>query len=219
MADDAGTAQTDANGTGDNAGTDNTTGNGQTADTGAQTTGNADGKATTDAGDNTAPTTVTIEEFNQLKARMVAADRRAAALEKEKADKAKADMTEVERLKADAEEAKAAREQDKAALVDAKVQNAFLANTSSVWADPEDAYLVLRTHFMDGVEVDDKGKVSGMDAAIKAMAKKKPHLVKSEASSEATGSGHNGRRKGEETDADKTSRNSRFPAMNLNKAW
>lgn len=213
MADDAGTAQGDANGTGDGAGTDNTTENAKTADTGAQGTENGDGKGTETK--ETAKT-FSAEEYEALKNRMIAADKRAAKWEKEDADRKKASMTEVDRLKAEAEEAKALVEKNKMELTNAKVQNAFLANTSSAWADPDDAYLVLRTHFMDGVEVDENGKVSGMDAAIKLMAKKKPHLVKSDASSEATGSGHNGRRKGEETDTEKKARNSRFPALNMN---
>jgi hypothetical protein len=54
-----------------------------------------------------------------------------------------------------------------------KLLNAFLSDTSNTWHDASDAFTLLQSSFMDGVEVDDQSKVIGMDAAINQRGKGK----------------------------------------------
>ncbi len=196
-------------GTGGNDGGDNTTDTTKTGDTTTQDSGKGSDAGGSENGGNA---TVTREEFDALQRRMQAADRRATAAENKLKDADKAKLGELERAKLEAEEAKA--ESGKAAndLRTARLENAFLTD-SVKWHDSADAFLILSRDFMDGVEINDQGKVVGMDAAVKKMVRVKPHLVKTETASEATGSAHNGTRKGDGKDTiDKTAMASRFPA-------
>lgn len=191
-----------ATGTGATGGDDSTTDNTQTADTGAEGT-----ESTSGAG------TVSLAEFEQLKRRMIAADRRATTAENAVKKAQDAEKSELQLAKDEAEKAR----QDAAALKtdihNTKLLNAFLSDSTNSWHDASDAFTLLQSSFMDGVEVDDQGKVIGMDTAIKALAKKKPHLIKAATStSEATGSAHSSNRKGEEQQADRKALQARFPA-------
>lgn len=195
------TTATDENGAGDST-TDNT----KTGDTGAQSGTNTSTTTETDA-------SVTKADFDALFAKMQNADRRATKAETELRKKADADLSEVDRIKKEAEDARAETVALKAGMREAKIYNAFLADGSVSWYDNVDAFTLLAAQFMDSVDVDDQGKVTGMGAAIKAMAKKKPHLVKT-GTTEATGDTHNGKRKGADTEdkAEQAARRSRFPA-------
>lgn len=199
------------NGTGDgtdnqNAGTGDNTGQG--AGDANQNDNAGDGDGTTDDADKP----VSKADFDKLFARMQAADRRATTAEakvKEYDDKNK---TELERAQ---EEAKVERE--KAATATEKVRSsairtAFLLDSSVTWHDPSDA---LRFADLSDVEVDDEGVVTNpkvIAGAIAKVAKDKPYLVKT--TTEASGSGGNSGRKGDDKTPDKAKLAARFPAMN-----
>jgi hypothetical protein len=167
---------------------------------------------------------VSKAEYDQLLERMKAADRRAAAEQKAKeelaakiAEAEKATLTDIEKAKRDAEEALKAREETAIALRSERLRNAFLAAEGNIqWQDPSDAYAILLRDFMEGVEIAEDGKVTGMKEAVAALAKKKSYLVKTgivQPAPEATGSGSS-TRKGANPDqaAADAERRRRFPA-------
>jgi len=211
MSDDGtqGTTQDDGTATDGNAGGDSTTDTTKTGDAGNQDAGNSSDNS---GGSGTGGNVVSREEFDALQRRMQAADRRATAAEKKLSDADKAKLGELERAKLEAEEAKTEAKKAADDLRTARLENAFLVDPVK-WHDSADAFLILSRDFMEGVEINDQGKVVGMDAAIKRLARAKPHLVKTETSSGATGSAHNGTRKGDGKDTiDKNAMASRFPA-------
>jgi DNA repair exonuclease SbcCD ATPase subunit len=179
---------------------------------------------TSDESGKSTKKTYTEDDYKSLDARMRAADQNRSktqrALEEAQAKLAeieKSKLSELERAKAEAEELKARTEALTKRLKDQALENAFLATAGVEWADKEDAYTVLRNKFLDGVEVDEDGKVTGMAEAVKTMAKAKPHLIKSTTeevtpSSEATGKTPV-KRKGEKDTPDRESLRKRFPAL------
>lgn len=119
----------------------------------------------------------TAEEYNRLKARMQAADRRATDTEKrlkslEDKDKPE-DKKTKEALEASLAENTALKEARKKDLI----QLAFLRANDVEWHDPEDA---LTMADLSDVEIDDDGNVDrkALKAALRDLAKRKPHLVK-----------------------------------------
>jgi hypothetical protein len=197
-------------GTGDGGGTNDTTDTTQTGDKGTQTGGNGtDGTSGTDG----AADTVSRADFEALSNRMKAADRRATAAEnKVKASEDK-DKTELELAKEAAKKAEGDLNSAKADIRSTKLMNAFLANNGTAWHDVGDAFKLLMENHAGGVDIDDQGKVTGMDAAIKSLAKSKAYLVKT-GTSEATGTAQNGSRKGddEKNKLDRAKMAARFPA-------
>ena len=89
----------------------------------------------------------------------------------------RAEMTELERLKADLEAERQARaqaeEQRRGQLIRTQV---VTAAARIGFNDPDDA---LRMIDASSLEVDDQGAVDGLDAALQALAKAKPYLIKS----------------------------------------
>lgn len=167
----------------------------------------------------------TEEEWKTLDARMRAADKNRSTIQKQ-LEEAQAQLAEIEKAKlTDLEKATAERDELKKKaealaqrVKDKALENAFLAAPGVEWADKEDAFTVLRAKFLEGVEVDDDGNVTGMKEAVAALSKAKPHLVKVageeviEPSSEATGKTPV-KRKGEKETADRASLTRRFPAL------
>lgn len=211
MSGENGTSEGAANATGDNAGGDSTATNTQT------TQQNAEGTQSTSDGTTTTSTdsakTYSAEEYEQLKSRMAAADRRADAEAAKVKKFENANKSDLERAQAEAAEAKQKADALAGQLKNAALQNAFLGNTSVTWQDPTDAFALLQQHFMEGVEVDEAGKVTGMDNAVKLLAKNKAYLVKPAAASEATGTAQNGQRKGEKENGIDAGLKSRFPSV------
>lgn len=205
-----GNTQDDNNTSANDAGTNDTSDNAQTSQ---QTTQDA---ANTATGDDNARM-YTAEEVERFIARMKAADRRASDLEKkvqqfEDANKSELEKAQTEKERAIQEAAKAASE-----LKNLRLQNAFLSQAEVAWEDPNDAFLILQTQFMEGVEVTEEGQVLGIKDAVKKMAKAKPHLVKkAPGSTEATGSAQNGQRKGSNGTPNRDALVNRFPMM---KSW
>ena len=205
--DNNGTGGDGGTGTGTDGGNTDTTDTAKTGDTGNQ----GDGNGTDSTG---TASTVSQADYDALMRRMQAADRRAAAAEKKQKEVDDKDKTEAEKAKEEAAEAKAETERLKADRKNDKLLNAFLSDSSTPWHNSADAFELLRTRYMDGVEVDDDGVVTGLGPAIKKLAKEKGYLVKPAGTSEATGNAQNGNRKGEDSQnrTDKEKMGRRFPA-------
>lgn len=113
---------------------------------------------------------------------------------------------------------------------DLTLQNAFLASNVVDWVDPEDA---LRLVDLEDVEIDDDGTVDrkALRAALRDLARRKPHLVKTKAkpSGKADDEGDedddadqgsrrsaapmNGKRKGSRETTDRATLAKKFPAL------
>lgn len=213
MSGENGTSEGAANATGENAGSDSSATNTQTTQQGEQGT-----QTGSDGGENTGTTTsetktYSVEEFEALKARMIAADKRADAEAAKVKKFENANKSDLERAQQEAADAKTRADQLAATVKNQALLNAFLGNTSITWQDPTDAFALLQQHYMDGVEVDEAGKVTGMDGAVKTLAKNKAYLIKPATSSEATGTAQNGQRKGEKDGGVDAGLKSRFPTV------
>jgi hypothetical protein len=118
---------------------------------------------------------------------------------------------------------------DKAAGVvrQVRLENAFLRSNDVNWIDPTDAFRLID---LEEVDVDDDGMVDEQQLrrALRALAKKKPHLVKpkttrgqdddeddddEEPRSSRTASTMNGRRRGKNTGADRAALAKKFPVL------
>lgn len=143
-------------------------------------------------------------ELERARARMKAADRRAAEAERKLREKDDAGKPELEIAQRRVTELEETTTQQDATLRELRIQNAFLMSNTVTWHDPSDALRELAN--MDGVDIDDDGKVTGVKDAIAKLAKRKPHWVKAakesddedkDSSTEASGSKMHGKRKGE----------------------
>lgn len=203
MSDDAQNASGEPN---DAEGTNDTSNDAQNVSGDAGTTNDA--SSSTSQGDDV----VTRAEFESIKARMQAADRAKATVENELKELRRKDQSELERAQTDVKDLTGTVETLKKRLNDTLMENVFLSNNKYTWHDPQDA---LRLMDMEGVSIDDDGKVSGLPEAIAKLAKAKPHLLKTEGSNDAgtpSGSAANGKRKGEGKPP-KKEYSSRFPAL------
>lgn len=127
---------------------------------------------------------LTQAEFDAMRARMQAADRRATEREAELKQLRDKDLPEHEKLKRDYEEAQtalaAAREQNKALAIG----NSFSLENSYEWHDPKAALSMLDR---SRLEVADDGTVTGMKTALKALADANPWMLKPKADAGAAG--------------------------------
>ncbi len=143
-------------------------------------TGNSNGETPTPE----AGAIPTAAEVEQLKAALKAANKEAAdrrkrleALEADEAKRKEAELSEVEKAdqRAKAAEAKALDLEKR--WRDGMLRSAVTVEASKLqFYDPEDAY-----HLADlsALTVSDDGAVTGVEEALKALVKAKPHLVKS----------------------------------------
>lgn len=159
---------------------------------------------------------VSKTDFDRLFTRMQAADRAKTAAEAKLREKEQAELSDLDRTKSQLEDEKKAREEAEGNLRRMVIENAFHRENRYSWHDVGDALAALD---LSGVEIDDDGKVTGMAAAIKKVAKDKPHFVKSKEEGEGSGppaanDATNGRRKGESSETlDRKKLVSRFPAL------
>ena len=144
--------------------------------------------------------TISKEEYDRLKARMQAADRRASAAEAKVKQHEDAGKTELDRMTGERDDALKRAETAQQALNDERIANAFLTSNKVAWHDPADALAMLRSRYMDGVEIDESGRVTGMEKAIQQLAKEKKYLVNSGSSTSSTDDAMNGKRKGDGKD-------------------
>ncbi len=117
----------------------------------------------------------TPEEYEGLRRRMQAADKAKSKAEKALREKQLAEKGELDRAKTETADAVKAKEGLEHAVEQLRLHNAFLSSNAYTWHDPEDA---LRLADLSDVEIDDDGKVHGLEEAIKKLATKKPHLLK-----------------------------------------
>jgi hypothetical protein len=161
---------------------------------------------------------VTRDEFEKVMERMKAADRRASTAEEELKKRQRAEQTELEQAQGDVKDITAERDSLLGKIKEIRLENAFLSSNKHAWHDPSDA---LRLIDLSSVEIDENGKVKGLDTAIERLAKAKPHLIKTESSKDdaegadggtpASGPASNGKRKGDP--GQKPDYTSRFPAL------
>jgi len=187
------------------------------------------GKHTKDDEEDDEPT-YTQAEYDKIKTRMKAADKRSSDLETrlkaiENKDKKPEDLASEELATAKAEREKLADERK-----ELRIQNAFLRSNTVDWVDSDDALsLAQRQGILDDV-MDENGTVDrkALARALKDLAKRKPHLVAKKASgpdddnadndgddqgSTRTGPRMNGKRKGSSGTVDKAALASKFPAL------
>lgn len=165
--------------------------------------------------DDSSKESVSRAELEKVLARMKAADRRATAAEHKLREKEQAEMSELDRTKVMLEEAQKARDEADARYKSMVIENAFHRENKYSWHDVADAIAALD---LSGVEVGEDGKVTGMAEAIKQVAKKKPHYVRSKeegdgATPPAANGATNGKRKGEGEAPDRKTLVARFPAL------
>jgi hypothetical protein len=97
--------------------------------------------------------------------------------EEAEAERQRSEMTELDRIKADLEAERQARAQAEQRQRDQLIRTQVIAAAAKAgFNDPEDAFRMLD---VTTFEVDDAGKVDGLDSALQALAKSKPYLVKS----------------------------------------
>lgn len=179
--------------------------------------------STTDAtGTESTTDTVSKEEFEAIKKRMQAADRRASELEAKEKERELAGKSESEKLTIERDELKSKVDTLSSELNTLRLQNAFLTANKHTWADPEDA---LRLADLSEVEVSAEGKVDmkALTRALDDLAKRKPHLVKVAATEgndkgsggqgAASGPEMNGGRKGQQSGVDREALAKRFPVL------
>lgn len=180
------------------------------------TTDAGEGEETSDEGDQQ---TYSKADYEKLLARMKAADKAKSVAENKLREHDQAKLSDLEKAQAQVDEltkrATAAEEKLKNTLI----ENAFHRSNKFEFHDVADAISALD---LTGVEIDDDGKVTGMEAAIKDVVKRKPHFVKSQKEKDA-GNGApaangalNGTRKGDEKQqqANRAALAKRFPALN-----
>ena len=101
------------------------------------------------------------------------------ATEEQQQAKAKAEMTELERLQAELKEAQEARTRAEVERRNVAVRSQVVRAAAKLgFADPDDAYRMLDVAALD---VDDAGNVDGLDGALRDLLKSKPYLGKQSA--------------------------------------
>jgi len=152
-----------------------------TAGTGAQSGTGTDPTTTTpvtDPAGQSATPMVPATELEQVRARMVAADKRAADTEAQLRQLLDKDLPEMDKLKRDSAELQKQNEALNTALQTARIENAFYSANKRDWHDANTARGLLD---MTKITIDSDGKVSGMEQAIEALAKSHPYMLKPEA--------------------------------------
>lgn len=171
-------AQSGAEGTqsgaGENTGADNGNDNSSTG-TGAQ--------SGTENTAQAAPTGVSREEFDAVRARMQAADQRASKAEQELKALRDKDLPDAEKLKRDYEETQKRVETLQQTNQQLALQVAFLKDNTYTWHNPETA---LKLVDLSQVTVEEDGSVSGLKDALKALATQNDYLIKKEAAQQET---------------------------------
>jgi hypothetical protein len=101
----------------------------------------------------------------------------------------RAKLDENDRLKAELTDAQEQLQEAQKALQDRAIENSFLISNKYTWHNPTTALRLLNR---DGLKVAEDGSVSGIDAAIEALSKSEPYLIKAENNGHGTGSGPKG---------------------------
>jgi hypothetical protein len=166
--------------------------------------------------------TVSREDFDRLRKRMEAADRRASEAEKkikDAEDAKKDDLTKAtEKAAEDEETIKGLQKQ----VSDLRLENAFLVANKHAWHDPEVALGLARTKgYLEDV-VDDDGEVDkkALKKALDRLATEHKYLIKAKVKDDDEPSGPSGTPAGKRSNnqdddkAKKTQLKERFPILN-----
>lgn len=121
-------------------------------------------------------------KFAQASQELADAKTKLTNLEREK-------MDETERTKAERDEIKEKYDEAVTALADRAIENAFLMSNKFTWHNPATALRLLER---GELKVAADGTVSGIDAAIEALSKSDPYLLKSENDGGTSGSNKGG---------------------------
>lgn len=121
------------------------------------------------------PATVTRAEYDALMNRMRAADQNKAKAENELRQLRDKDLPELQKAQRDLTEAQERATKAEADLRSARLENAFLSDNKYEWHNPKTA---LKNADLSKVEVLDDGTVTGLTAALDALAKSDPYLIK-----------------------------------------
>lgn len=138
----------------------------------------AQGDGEPGSGESAAPppaATVSADEYAALQRRMQAADRAKTAAEQRVAEFEAANATELEKAIKRAEEAEAKLGEAEKRARDAQIHSEVLKLPGYEW---HDADALLKLIDLDGVEVGEDGKITGVKEAVKALASKAPYLLK-----------------------------------------
>ena len=163
-------------------------------------------------------------EYDRVKWHRAAADRRNADLTAEvsrlqaeitslKADGKKAGEPDTKTTARVSELEGTVQERDKV-IQQLRINNAFLTANDYTWHDPEDA---MRLADLSDVEIEEDGTVVGLKEALKALARSKPHLIKTPVKTDdkrgSSGSANNGKRKGDAKKPDRTALSKTYPVL------
>lgn len=194
------------------------------ADKGADDKKDDDGKDDPSSDGDDDKDVVSREEYDRVKARMRAADKRASDLEeaqKKEADAKKDDLTKAQDRVTELE---SSVEELSGTVRSLRLENAFLTSNKHKWHDPETALdLAQRKGFIDDDIIDDDGKVDKpvLTKALDRLAKEHAYLVKSkdkktdDEPGEPSGAPAGGRSdNSKDAAAKKTKLQGRFPVLN-----
>lgn len=128
--------------------------------------------------------------------------REKAEREKAERDKTLADKPEIERLTVERDDAVKELEKLRKSHQEASVELAIIRASQSArskynWADIED--VLNDRKLRQAIEIDDDGEISGVEEALKDLAKRKPHFLASSSDGEGSGDGKqssNGKKQG-----------------------
>lgn len=158
--------------------------------------------------------TVSRAEYEQVLARMRAADQNRAKFEAELKQLKEKDMPALEKAQRDLTDMTARAEKAEADLRESRIENAFLSDNKYTWNNPKTA---LRLADLSKVDVAEDGTVSNLAAALDALAKSDAYLLKpAETKEEPKGStGAPGAGGGRQSDGkpDAKAMANRFPAL------
>lgn len=127
------------------------------------------------------------DEIASLKARMQAADRRAAAAEKKAQELEDANLSEAQRKEKELEDLRSFKTSSASEISGLKAQVAFLSNNDVSWQDPSIALSLL--DLSDLRDEDGNVDPASLKRAIKKLATEKPFLVKTAKGSDGDGEG------------------------------
>lgn len=218
MADDSGTgAQSGADDDDTQGGVSGGTGSGDSGGTGGAQGGSGSGSdSEQDTGDKARQEA--LAELERTRERMRAADKRASAAESRLKELETKDLPEIEKIKGELQEATADRDRLSEQLRQTRLESAFLRSNRIEWKNPGTA---LKLADLSGVDIDDEGRVTGLDKALEALAKSDPYLVKEKSEGDeedkgkpsgSTGAPGNGGRQGS-GQPKKGQLAARFPAL------
>lgn len=152
-------------------------------------TGNTDPNAGTQSGagdqgqgQSNSAGTVSLEEHERIRARMTAADQRAGKAEAELRQLKDKDIPALQKAERDLVDMTARAEKAETELKQARLDNAFFNDNKYKWKNPKTA---LKVADLSKVEVDEDGTVTGLTAALDALAKSDPYLLEDKPSDES----------------------------------